>query len=900
MKRSVCSTGFGRLPSVTASQIPPEGGTTNAALTLFLVLTFCSLVHAEPVEVKVTYFYRPAAPEHPMTKRLIELMREDPGIKITEWGGINLPGGGGRAPIMMAIAGKTAPDIMESWFHIIGNDIRQGFLYPLNEWIGEDTNGNGQIDDDEAKWERWRDVPPLWRQVATHEGKVYGIPQPLVYHLGVIYRTDLVRAAGLDANNPPRTWDELVYWCQRLTDPGKNIPGAVLKRGQRGICLLPYGFTWLPWMQSAGGDPVVQVRKSPTTGKEYEFPAEALRYVTTEGEDLSKIEPRYRANFSSPAGVAAAGLFQRLSWQKWLRDPETSQPVNLTRDDLARGWVMVGERKLAFSPRDVITGMARPEQRQRGSDTWDMLNRGEVAMVTWMAGDLTGVAEYARLDPELLSWFPFPAGPGGKRVIQLQQHYAVMCEGVGDRPKHERDKVWEALTALTEPRVNDDIVRQRVLAGLARFVNPQDLRRLGLHDYLRDVPEAIRQNFADIESGKVATYTEPFMGFWYTMDVALSQEVLSLITADTGESFDYAAALRKVETDANTGKMFGRTEAELNRYRPAARVIFAGIVAVFGVFLVLIIRSYAVQRGGTVQQVYRGWLPWAMAAPALLLIGLWGYYPLLRGSVMAFQEYKITGASAFVGLDNFISLALDGSFWRSMGTTVYFVFLNVLLAFLAPIVLAVLLSEITRARIFFRTLFFLPQVTSAMVIALLWKLMYDPTPNGLFNQLIALLNRLPLVEIPSQTWLQDPKLAMLCRVLPTVWASMGMSSLIYLAALKSVPEDIYEAADVDGAGIWTKLARITLPTLLPLILINFVGTFIATFQNMGNIFLLTYGGPGESTMVVGMRIWIEAYNNLRFSLATSMAWVLGAVLIGFTYLQVRMLRRVEFKKADWG
>ena len=114
-----------------------------------------------------------------------------------------------------------------------------------------------------------------------------------------------------------------------------------------------------------------------------------------------------------------------------------------------------------------------------------------------------------------------------------------------------------------------------------------------------------------------------------------------------------------------------------------------------------------------------------------------------------------------------------------------------------------------------------------------------------------------------------------------------------------MPEEIYEAADVDGAGMFSKLRRITLPTLLPLIIINFVGTFVATFQNMGNIFLLTFGGPGESTMVVGMRIWIEAYNNLRFSLATSMAWVLGAVLIAFTYFQIRFLRRVEFKKADW-
>ncbi len=127
---------------------------------------------------------------------------------------------------------------------------------------------------------------------------------------------------------------------------------------------------------------------------------------------------------------------------------------------------------------------------------------------------------------------------------------------------------------------------------------------------------------------------------------------------------------------------------------------------------------------------------------------------------------------------------------------------------------------------------------------------------------------------------------------------MGMSSLIYLAALKGVSEEIYEAAEIDGAGIWHKLTNITLPTIFPLILINFVGVFIGTFQSMGNILLLTYGGPGDATMVAGMRIWIEAYNNLRFSTATSMAWMLGMLLIAFTYLQVRILQRVEFRKAN--
>jgi multiple sugar transport system permease protein len=140
---------------------------------------------------------------------------------------------------------------------------------------------------------------------------------------------------------------------------------------------------------------------------------------------------------------------------------------------------------------------------------------------------------------------------------------------------------------------------------------------------------------------------------------------------------------------------------------------------------------------------------------------------------------------------------------------------------------------------------------------------------------------------------------MICVVVPPIWAGMGMSSLLYLAALKGVPEEIYEAAEIDGAGIWHKLTKITIPSLLPLILINFLGAFIGAFQSMGDILLLTFGGPGDATSVASMRIWIEAYNNIRFSMATSMAWMLGVFLIGFTYLQIKLLQRVEFKRSNW-
>ena len=856
-------------------------------------------LRAAPVTVQVyDYEYDPNDPEKPKTLAMNQLMQQDPGLRVVPWGGLNVPGASGRATLMMAIAGQSAPDIFTTWFHGIRTDINQGFLYPLNEWIGDDRNGNGQIDDGEAQWDGWKKVPKLWRQVATVNGKIYGIPQAASLNMALIFRTDLVRAAGLNPDQPPQTWDEFYYWCQKLSGPNRPMPGLP-PPSQRGFGLQAAGFVWLPWMQSAGGNPIEQIRRSPRTGKEYAFGAEATDFYTPDGEDLSAVPPQWHANFAAEQGIAATAFYHRLRWGKWIYDPATREPVNLAADDLQRGYTEVGTRRVTFAPEDIITGVCRPLDDATMQS--NPLGTGQIAIQASDINSLMSSAQDAGLSSELLSWFPFPAsGPKGFRVVQYQRHYLALCEGVGRRPKAERDKIWKVLTSLTSDDVALGFARSEVLSGMARFVPPEQLTALGLNDYLEDISPAIRRNYDDINSHKIKVFVEPYMGNWNTMDVALQRDVFSLLLAQDGEDFDYTSALQGVEAQANGGQMFGRSEKMLAPYRPIARAVFGILLIVLVVIVYLLIRSFVEQsRNAPSGKVHRSWMPWLILAPALAIIALWGYYPLLQGMVMAFQDYKIVGKSAFVGLDNFITLFLDPTWWVSLWHTLYFVILNMVLAFVAPILLALMLTEVPRGKVFFRTLFFLPQVTSGLVIALLWREMYDPTPNGLFNQAILFVNHLLGLHVPTQTWLQDSRWAMICCVLPSVWAGMGLSSLIYLAALKGVPEEIYEAAEIDGAGIWHKLTRITLPTIFPLILINFVGAFIGTFQSMGNIFLLTYGGPGDATMVAGMRIWIEAYNNLRFSMATSMAWTLGMVLIAFTYLQVRILQRVEFKKANW-
>ncbi len=877
-------------------------GLILSSLAALILLLLCASADAQgtdssSVQVDVVQrFYNPNQPE--LFVHLIDLMRNDPQVKVNMWSGFSLPGGGGRAAIIMAIAGDTAPDIIDPYFHLIRSDIDQGFLYPLNEWIGDDQDGDGFISDDEAVWPGWRDVPELWKRVATKDGRVYGIPQVERSMMGVIFRTDLVRAAGLDPNKPPRTWDEFYDWCMRLSDPGRALPGRSYTPGQKGVGLVPMGFTWLPWMQSAGGNPIVQIRVDPRTGKEYRFPLEAVDFHLPDGKDLSGEPAVFRADFDSKEGREAAAFFHRLRWAPWIVDPESGAPVSLSEESAAAGRVEFRGKMVAFSPDQVIRGVSRSQSGARDDGPLTLLGRGEIAMTSWFVSDLMNVGLSAGVNPDLLSWFPFPARTAEHpRVVQVQCHYASMATNVRNRAKEDRDKAWNVLQAITDTRAKDESIRRMINMGLSRFVNPRELERLGYTDFLRDVPSSIREIYAEIDTGTIRAFTEPYQGFWMTMDGALNREVISLILSAGGKDFDYVAALQKVTRDANSGVMFSRTPEELARYRLPARLVFGIGGGVLALVIGLTIKSLIRKRNESVQGMVRNpLLPWMLLFPALFLIALWGYYPLFQGMVMAFNDFRISGETRFVGLDNFIALALDGGFWMSMARTLYYVAITMAVSFTAPIVLAIMLSEVPRGKVLYRTLFFLPQVTSGLVIALIWKMMYDPNPTGLMNRMIAVLDKLPFIDIGPQSWLQDPALAMLCVVLPGAWAGMGINSLLYLAALKSVPEDAYEACEIDSGGIWAKLRHITFPVLSPLILINFVGTFIATFQNMGNIFLLTFGGPGESTMVVGMRIWIEAYNNLRFSTATSMAWILGSCLIGFTYLQIQMLKRVEFRK----
>ena len=224
--------------------------------------------------------------------------------------------------------------------------------------------------------------------------------------------------------------------------------------------------------------------------------------------------------------------------------------------------------------------------------------------------------------------------------------------------------------------------------------------------------------------------------------------------------------------------------------------------------------------------------------------------------------------------------------------------------FAAPIILAFLLTEVPKGKRLFRTIYYLPAVLTGVVTLMLWKGFYGE--YGMINQMLnffigAINHFLPEAQHVAEThtrWLDSPRFALFFCLLPTIWAGMGPGCLIYLAALKTIPDDLYEAADIDGASLWNKARHVAIPGIKGLIMINFIGTMVGAIQvGGGNMLAMTGGGPQGQTEVAGLHIFWEAFGRLRFGTAVSMAWILGSLMIGFILLQMQKLSKMEFKSA---
>ncbi len=275
-------------------------------------------------------------------------------------------------------------------------------------------------------------------------------------------------------------------------------------------------------------------------------------------------------------------------------------------------------------------------------------------------------------------------------------------------------------------------------------------------------------------------------------------------------------------------------------------------------------------------------------APGLIIFSLFTVFALIFAFYLTFHEWSIIEPEKpFVGFDNYARLAEDETFLRSVLNTFYFTGASVPLGMAIGLGIALLLNQAIRARGLFRAIFFLPQVTPFVVVAIIWKWLY----NGDFGLINYYLIELGIIREPL-LWLSDQNLAMPAVVLMSVWASVGFSMVIYLAGLQGVPEELHEAARVDGANAWQRFVNVTIPQLANTTLFLAVMGVIGSLQVFTQIFIMTRGGPVERTTTMVYYIYQAAFKFFDMGYASTLAFALFAITLVFTIIQLRINRKV--------
>ncbi|MBX3142604.1 MAG: sugar ABC transporter permease [Trueperaceae bacterium] len=270
--------------------------------------------------------------------------------------------------------------------------------------------------------------------------------------------------------------------------------------------------------------------------------------------------------------------------------------------------------------------------------------------------------------------------------------------------------------------------------------------------------------------------------------------------------------------------------------------------------------------GMTPRQRRELWLGLAFISPWLIGFLVFTVYPVFASLYFSFTDYNVVSAPRWIGTRNYTDLVADPLFGKTLYNTLYLAAIGIPFSLIVSLLIALLLNTKVRLQGVFRTIYFLPSVVPAVAAALLWRWFLNPD-YGPVNEFLWALG------INGPGWLADPTWSKPALILASLWG-VGGSMVIYLAGLQNVPVQLYEAADLDGATRWQRLRYVTLPMLSPVILFNLIMGIITSFQAFTNIYIMTGGGPSNSTLVYALYLYQNAFQFFRMGFASAMAWVL--------------------------
>lgn len=869
-----------------------------------------------------------------------------PQYKLEPFHMLSIKGGGmDEGPLMAIATGVPAHGVYVN-FRQSSTYINHGFLVPMEVILARILSSNEQLrlTDDDGNWLadpteeeianairilKSKVIPAVWpviyREAEPRPGvptgkHVWALPYGTLVN-ALIYRKDVFNEAGLDPEKPPRDWDEFLEYCRII----KQCPGK-------------YGFTY-------GRGPAVSY---------------------------------YVFNFMAANGVRYMEQDKDGRWHAAFNTMNAAETIYYVMQ-LTRGKFKANGKEYEGC---VYAPIGGGEQHM-------MWNRGEIGMrFTYLSFD-----QAKDINPAMTGVAPPPSTPSGQKGNEL--NCTMMGVFSGSTPEQQIG-VMRFIWYRASEEIEKMRTRIMVEQGYGKFQDPETLKKLGYNDILKKIPESWIQT---VESAMANGVPEPYgkntQLIYRKVSVPINWALNrpKLLELPREEALTRIKKQLDIAADRVDRFMLGELSPQEWRTRRIwGGLLLAVIIILFSGSIMYVWRAFnKEERSLGLRPPARRFLrAYALIFPALALVLIIQYLPLVLGMPLALFDYQFAAKTVFVGLDNFATVLYDPRFWQSFLRTLYYVVLVLGLGFWPPILIATLLDEVPGAvnKYIFRTIFYLPTVVSGIIMIFLWRQLYEPSESGFLNQIIMSVNHLgpitatlvrlallgfwfsligiviasavklkelswpvrtavalfgmallgatlsPLLDAyvgPSQLtidaeglnpemvtglnglfaylkefigsfniqplkWIEDPGLAMVCCVIPMVWASAGPGCIIYLAALKTVPEDLVEAATIDGASVLQRLSYITLPRVKFLILIQLLGAMVGAFRGGTNFILaMTGGGPNGATRTMGMDIFERGFMELKFSAGAAMGWCLGAIVICFTAFQLRQMSKATFK-----
>lgn len=283
---------------------------------------------------------------------------------------------------------------------------------------------------------------------------------------------------------------------------------------------------------------------------------------------------------------------------------------------------------------------------------------------------------------------------------------------------------------------------------------------------------------------------------------------------------------------------------------------------------------------------------WLFLSPSLAALGVFFVLPVLAAFMLSFTDFDIYALGnwhyiRFVGIQNYLRIVDTPLFWKALSNTFYFVLIGGPLSVAVSLGTALMLnSKLAKFKSLYRTVYFLPVVSSLIAVAIIWRYLYHPS-HGLLNYFLSLFG------VSAIDWLGDPLLAMPAIVIMAVWKNFGYNMLIFIAGLQNIPEDLYEAAHLDGASGWQQFKEITIPMLKPTTVFIVMITIIGYFQLFAEPYVMTQGGPLNATTSIVLLMYEQGFRWWNMGYAAAIAFVLFVIIMFFTLIQLLIQRRLK-------